>query len=550
MRKSEKITPASQAKDPGTPAEVLTKLAREDVSLSRLVARNPSTPIDMLRELGSSKDTTTRKWVTTNPNTPANVLVSLATQFPIQLLDNPVFDFLLLENPNLFGDMPLSSLGSMLKRDNCPHGILTYAAAIEDEKIQLALLQNANTPSEIILRLSLEGLTEAIRIEARQHVNHPDITEMSAEEAENSIWNEVVNRFLTARFNPHNLVMPDQIPVAVRKKVIMMLAGRLDRLGIMARIAIAMSPDTEPEILSCLAGDPRNHVREVVFRNTNLPNWLRTLGKGRVPTRKTWLKNIAEHSDYIDIKLEAWSESGLALHMYLLLNYQNPPVRLILKMLKRGDVPEELREMLLKQGDPEQEILESIMVYPDDFGSRYVARHSRETAAMLERLVLHEDAETRRLLAENGNTSAQSLIRLSNDSDKDVRKAVAKNQKTPVDVLAGLAVDKSSFVRAAVAASPNTPEKLLECLAEDEDQGVRYTVANNLNTPVRVLSHLLRDKAEYVRISAANSPNMPIEILMSHSDNESDIARSLLAMNPKTPEEMLVSLSEDKGRTR
>ena len=170
---SGQIRPASQAKDPDTPGEVLARLAREDVTLSRLVARNPSASSDLLRELGSSKDTTTRKWVATNPNTPSDVLLSLAVQFPVQLLENPVFDLLLLENPNLISDMPLSSLGSVLKRENCPVGILTHAAVIDDERVQLALLQNANTPSEIIGRLSGEGLTAAIRAEATQHVNNP-----------------------------------------------------------------------------------------------------------------------------------------------------------------------------------------------------------------------------------------------------------------------------------------------------------------------------------------------------------------------------------------
>ena len=35
---------------------------------------------------------------------------------------------------------------------------------------------------------------------------------MSGEEAESRFWDEVVNRFMTARFIPHKLVMPDGIP--------------------------------------------------------------------------------------------------------------------------------------------------------------------------------------------------------------------------------------------------------------------------------------------------------------------------------------------------
>lgn len=46
----------------------------------------------------------------TNPNTPTEVLLNLGAEFPEQLLDNPVFFLLLLENLNLVEQMPVTTL--------------------------------------------------------------------------------------------------------------------------------------------------------------------------------------------------------------------------------------------------------------------------------------------------------------------------------------------------------------------------------------------------------------------------------------------------------
>ena len=136
-----------------------------------------------------------------------------------------------------------------------------------------------------------------------------------------------------------------------------MLSGRMDRLGNLARMAVAISPDTDQEVLEFLAGDHRNQVREAVFLNLNLPRWLNTLSKGRIPTRKTWLKNIAAHQDHIEEKLETWSKSGLGLHMYLLMTYPNTPIELIKQMILQCDVPVGIRELILKRVEPDNEII-------------------------------------------------------------------------------------------------------------------------------------------------------------------------------------------------
>ena len=85
-----------------------------------MVAQNDSCPPALLRELAGNKDKLTRQAVASNPNTNKDTLLKLASEFPQEFLDNPILDLLLLENPNLLGEMPQNSLISLLKEVNVP----------------------------------------------------------------------------------------------------------------------------------------------------------------------------------------------------------------------------------------------------------------------------------------------------------------------------------------------------------------------------------------------------------------------------------------------
>jgi hypothetical protein len=121
-----------EAKSESTSARRLAMLAEESTTLARLVARNPAAPESVLKKLASHADATVRKWVTAHPSTPPSVLVKLATQFPEQLLDNPAFDILLLENPNLLNELPVGTRRSLLKREKCPLSFMEWLGQDED----------------------------------------------------------------------------------------------------------------------------------------------------------------------------------------------------------------------------------------------------------------------------------------------------------------------------------------------------------------------------------------------------------------------------------
>jgi hypothetical protein len=82
---------AQEVMDENTPSERLQELAQ-------LVATNPAAPPELLEKLSESQDTIILQSVTANPNTPTEVLWKLGEKFPGELLTNPIFSLLLLEN--------------------------------------------------------------------------------------------------------------------------------------------------------------------------------------------------------------------------------------------------------------------------------------------------------------------------------------------------------------------------------------------------------------------------------------------------------------------
>ena len=69
----------SAARNPATPADVLTELAKDsDYDVRSNAARNPATPVDVLMELAKDSDWHVRRSAAGNPNTPVDVLTELA----------------------------------------------------------------------------------------------------------------------------------------------------------------------------------------------------------------------------------------------------------------------------------------------------------------------------------------------------------------------------------------------------------------------------------------------------------------------------------------
>jgi hypothetical protein len=126
----------------------LANFAFRSFKLNRLIALHPNADAALLSKLAQSPDKPTRRNVALHPQTPRDVLLALAPTFPGEFFLNPVFDLLLLTEPNLLFDLPVGVLKNILKRPDCPGSFLNWAATHGHKSHQLALVERPDLSRE------------------------------------------------------------------------------------------------------------------------------------------------------------------------------------------------------------------------------------------------------------------------------------------------------------------------------------------------------------------------------------------------------------------
>jgi hypothetical protein len=87
---------------------------------SLLQAQDPTTTPERLRQLFESKEPSLLSALAENPNTPIDLLLELIATHTESFFRNPVLSVLLLENPNLFLELPSQTLSALLSLSE-PH---------------------------------------------------------------------------------------------------------------------------------------------------------------------------------------------------------------------------------------------------------------------------------------------------------------------------------------------------------------------------------------------------------------------------------------------
>jgi len=545
----------AEATSEKTPPKRLRELANLDNTLKLLVANNPATPVDVLTTLAKSSDRAlgarfhdrpTLKAIVANPNTPTEVLMRLGIEFPFELLENCVFNLLLLENPNFISEMPADTLQALLMLSTVPAYIINLAGKRDDLKIQLALANSPQTSKAILAKL-VESKTEQIKQAAQLHVNWAG--EAKAEEAIEA--SAVLSMFETElKFSFGSIVDKDMI-LGRLKAIPPFLKGcasqkylnwRLDQPGfwenhwqefsqgvfsLNLRLCLAQKPSTPVEILTNLSTDSNKIVRYRVAENINTPVKI--------------LKSLTT-----DLDLEV---------RYCVAGNPNIPIEVLTTLAT--DSSHEVRCCVVQNPNTGIDILTTLAT-DSHKGVRYwVAQNLKTPVKVLESLATDSDQRVRYCVAGNPKTPVKVLESLATDSDQGVRCSVVGNPKTPVKVLESLATDSDQYIRLAVAQNPNMPASVLailasqrnkgqpptvkvsQSLATDSDKQVRHEVAKNPHTPVEVLEILAQDSDRQIRHEVAKNLNTPVEVLESLAKDCDPGVRHLVAKNPNTPVEVI-----------
>ena len=450
----------------------------ENLELTRKVAFDPCTAPDVLGELGRSSDRITRQNVAANPNSPTEVLLKLGEEFPEQLLENPIFSLLLLENPNLIAEIPYNTLLSLLKCETVPVSFLEWGPnnPTGDRNILLALAMNAKTPRHILEKLlqnqSYPDLQEAVQL----HVNFAgEMTELWDRPAIEAIRNTTQNIQKFGRYL-EQLAKINSMPEFLIP--IWELVTKTLPLSDTSFQQTANNTKTPVKALSPLATDNDVRVRRLVASNPNTP---------------------------VNILSQLATDNDDSVRCYVAKN-PNTPVNILSQLTKDNNAGVRL----------------------------HVAFNPNVPVNILSQLATDNNAGIRGCVAKNPKTPVDILSQLATDDDVGVREKVVKNPHIPMSLLEQLLSDRSEKVRQFAVARylAHNPDKLsfvLQHYPKDSQPGFsrsvilfqpqvttnllvknsrsliwleRFAIAQNLNTPLKTLQILARDGNRIVRAAA------------------------------------------------
>ncbi|MEH1943241.1 MAG: hypothetical protein V7L01_23890 [Nostoc sp.] len=454
------------------------------------------TSVVVLEELSLHPQPEIREAVAKNPNTPTKVLLKLGKEFPDAITANPIFNLLLLENP----ESHFIRL-SLARSTTTSESAIAQLSKIEDKEILCAVAGNPKTPLHILERLVVEGPPLFCDHENADEsdfdglftaiAQNPNTSEslllQIAEDGSRNIKITIaenpktplslLNKFADWRdFSMHQAIARNpQAPSAILEKLLgentkeirdlVKIHPNVSETAIAIINFIEGKPGTSIELLERLASDRRASIRRLVAAHPSTP--AKVLEKLAQDTDEDVPFKAANHPNATSTVLEFFAEF-LVKQRQLVSPINGAKIQQYkesaLELLKRSDITPKVLENLLQMN-------ESVVVDA-------IALSLKTPPTMLLALIDYQakfvSIDFFRNLAKNPNTPSDGLEKLY----------LKINQTQHANTISGLG---------AIAAHPNTPVYLLEQLAVHADYSIRTNVAININTPISILERLSND---------------------------------------------------------
>jgi hypothetical protein len=431
---------------PETPIDVLLQLALE---FPAQVAENPAFLSAFGQDPGLLKNLKVRdrqillRHVASNPNISIEILLKLATEFPQEVADNPMFLLLFLENPELLQEMQWYGLVQVLSHKQVPSIFIDAAQKHSSIYVQKALLKRSDLSEEILIQMisqvkdrELAGIflgnphcTDRVRqniIYGRNRFLQMVLAEIHLEDdawldrilnPENKEQRYLELRQLLTRYKALPWWHRDYPKAYIEKVLDRFINAQLRDIEYHIKIKSALfTIDLHPKMLALLSNDPHAPVRAKVAKQDQL------------------------------------SES-------ILLKLAQDPAEVIQHNLRKNDyITVEQLQFLAQQAHGQIKIL--------------LAQHCHTPAEILETLALRPHLQ--RYIARHPNTPQVILQGLAKCGMHEIE--LTQNPKIDASIvepiLNKLATHESYTVRKIVARHPNTSRELLQALAQDPEPKV------------------------------------------------------------------------------
>lgn len=474
LKKSEDaIALHALARNPSSPIDVLRDLYERGSSFYRSLAANPSTPIEILDFLSQEKGGDIRSALLGNPSTSANTLQSLAEV-----------------------SRDLRSKTFIAKNPSTPPSTLEAYANGDSASLKKAVSSNVNVPDALAESLSKDSCPIIRGAIARNPSISLELLTLLASDSEPWVRSCVACNRNADIDTLRSLAMDPSSPVRMEARRALVAHGASVRMSTdttdaLVDIAIAKSANTGRDNLLILATRSNPLARIIAKTNDNLP--LQDL-----------LSRLCVPWDFADSKAKSEerrpSENLASFDVDNLFELDD---EILIALAKRTDTPDEVFEALINTDNPE--VLSAIASNPNS------------PCNLLTQLANSMDEQIINALGDNESLPQEALSALLSRPRKQLGEfflsSIARRESTEPESLRLIAKNALGWETGAIASNPNTPQDVLVDWSESEAWGRRADVGKNPSTPIDVLWRLADDPNPEVRSRVASNPNLPEELI-------------------------------------
>jgi predicted DNA-binding WGR domain protein len=570
---SAKQDPAAVAKYLESTPEQLAQVVGINETIDRLLAKHLKASPQLLEKLSHSSDKTARRNVALNANTDKAVLLKLAPQFPGEFFKNPVFDWLLLEEPDLVTNLGHGVLKNILKRKDCPASFMKWALERGSEQERLAVAMNPETPKELLHMLVEQGGSIAEAAACHQRLQQTTGTidwegafKNGVAQAIMSVPRSEVGRLL-GKGQISEAQWPALDPICrlelrntgpVSLALMLLAEGRGDRwiesLAGRRLFASCEGPFAE-EVYVILARDTDFEVRKSLLRNLDVSDAIKVgLLREMATDASSEVRTIvAEHKLCPPELLFFLAEDDDESVTSKVVAHPKVSAETRTEVLSSFATSKESYFRGIAAGDTNcpPSLLEKLAQDKDDYVRSKVAANRMCLQTVLEKLAADKKVDVRVDVAGNPNCPTICFELLAGDLSRQtygpsVQEALAKNPVCPANVLERLAFSKLSDVRKLVAQNPNGSCETLQLLAADPDIYVREALTGNGSVSTETINILSRDSKSSVRSKLGRRAGLSLQVFERLAADDEGWVRRTIASNPDCPEFVLSLLAEDK----
>jgi hypothetical protein len=433
-------------------------------------AKDPAASPEELQKLSTHKDVHVRRAVAENPNTPPTTLSLLGAEFPREFLENSALPLVLLENPNLFEQIPRDTIERLLNKRELPSKLLEDFAKNEDYHVRARVARHPSTPPSSLAELAKSRSHHILR-DLAENPNTP--TESLSELAE----------------------YPDHL-----------LQNR-----------VRTNPNTSPETQWRLFSGALSWSMDA---STVSAEWasLRQLASS---SKKFEHQGLS--TEQRDMLLK-----GGQLARHFAISDLDCPVEVLRSVAldPRGTyTTKETISLLLLHPKCTLELQQEIAELPEEHKRAALASHPQLSASLFWLLSQDKSDHVVACAARNPSAPLDCLEALRKNPNALIRAAVAQHPKASDEMLRSLMGD--SITERAISSRPICPEDVWTRLAASSDKYILHNLAKNTHLPESIFTILFQHKqrASLLRTLISNV-SVPLSLIEANKSEEKSFAEA------------------------